>query len=349
MADKSHARVVMPLGKLAEIAEGELVGDHGTVITGVSEIDKAQAGDITYAVNRHYLDGIHKSRASAVVVPMDVTKLDRPMIRAKNPYWSFAKILEVFSPQAPRPEHPIHPLAYVSPRATIGEDVIIRPFSVIEDGAVIGDETFIDTGVHIGINARIGRKCAIHPNVTIRERCHIGDNVIVQAGSVIGSDGYGFVRKNDEYYKIPQIGNVIIGDNVEIGANVTIDRATIGKTIIGSGTKIDNLVQIGHNVEIGENSLLVAQVGISGSTKIGENCRFAGQSGTVGHLTVGAGCTIAARGVVFKDLPDGSFVSGFPAKPHREELKIMAALRKLPELVRRVFTLERTLAKLEEK
>ncbi|MBI4871057.1 MAG: UDP-3-O-(3-hydroxymyristoyl)glucosamine N-acyltransferase [Candidatus Riflebacteria bacterium] len=349
MAPKANVNLQIPLGALAEIAEGELVGDSKTLISGVSELDKAKSGDITYAVNKQYVRGLKRCRASAVVVPMDVTKLDRPIIRSKNPYWSFARILEVFSPQAPRPDPAVHPQAWVSPKARLGTDVVIRPFAVVEDGAVIGDGTWIDSGVHVGSNTRIGAGCRVYPNVTIRERCHIGDGVIIQSGTVVGSDGYGFVRKNNQHYKIPQIGSVVIGDRVEIGANVTIDRATIGRTIIGTGSKIDNLVQIGHNVEIGENALLVAQVGISGSTKIGDQCRFAGQAATVGHLTVGARSTIAARGVVFKDLPADSFVSGFPAKPHREELRILALMRKLPDLNRRLAALERELQKLSRK
>ncbi len=346
---KPQPRLQIPLGELAQIAEGELVGDQQTIISGVSEIDKACDGDITYAVNKQYVSGISKCRASAIVVPLDVTRLDRPMIRTKDPYWSFAKILEVFSPEQAQPDPAIHPQACISPGATIGEGVVIRPFSIVEDGAVIGDGTFIDSGVHVGSQTRIGSQCHIYPNVTIRERCLIGNNVLIQSGSVIGSDGYGFVLKNGQHYKIPQIGSVVIGDRVEIGSCVTIDRATIGRTVIGAGTKIDNLVQVGHNVEIGENSLLVAQVGISGSTKIGEGCRFAGQSGTVGHLSIGPGSTIAARGVVFKDLEPGSFVSGFPAKPHREELKIIASLRKLPDLIRRLGSLEKFVEGLRRK
>jgi UDP-3-O-[3-hydroxymyristoyl] glucosamine N-acyltransferase len=349
MAPKSISPLQVPLGKLAEIAEGELVGDSGTLISGVSEIDKARAGDITYAVNKRYVRVLQQCQASAVVVPMDVTQLDRPIIRSENPYWSFARILEVFSPQASLPEPRVHPQAYVSPSAKLGADVVVRPFAVIEDGVEIGDRTWIDSGVHLGAAVRVGADCRIYPNVTIRERCQLGNSVIVQAGSVIGSDGYGFIQKNQQHYKIPQLGSVVIGDRVELGACVTIDRATLGRTVIGAGTKIDNLVQIGHNVEIGENSLLVAQVGISGSTRIGEQCRFAGQSGTVGHMSVGARSTIAARGVVFKDLPADSFVSGFPAKPHREELRILANLRKLPELAKRLAALEQELAKLSKK
>jgi UDP-3-O-[3-hydroxymyristoyl] glucosamine N-acyltransferase len=326
------------LGQLAAVAEGELLGDPETVITGVAEIDKASSGDITYAVNDSYLRQL--KTAAAVIVPWSVTALDRPIIRARNPYWSFAQILKVFAPKNPCWNRAISPQAYVAKSAQIGKDVTIRPFAVIEDDVKIGDRCIIDAGVYVGHGTEMGEDCILHPRVTVAPRSVLGRAVEIQSGSVIGSDGYGYVPKDGQHHKIPQIGIVVLEDGVEIGAGVTIDRATVGRTVIGAGSKIDNLVQIGHNCEIGPRCLIVAQSGLSGSTKTGADCRFAGQTGTTGHLRLGNNCTVAARGVVNRDLPDNSFVSGFPAKPHNEEKRIQVAMRRLPELLKRLRSLE---------
>lgn len=338
------------LGELAAIAEGELIqGDPAQVIHGVAEIDKAADGQITYAVSEKYSSHLEKTQASAVVVPLDLKiHVGKPLIKAENPYWSFAKILEIFSPAPPAPEAPVHPSAVVHPTAELGEGVVIGPNVTVDAYAAIGAGTTIGPGSFVGHRAVIGEGCEIFPNVTVHRECVVGDRVVIQSGTVVGGDGYGFVLKAGQHYKIPQIGNVVIGDDVEIGSCVTIDRATIGQTRIEAGVKIDNLVQIGHNVVVGRNSLLVSQVGISGSTEIGANTRFAGQSAAAGHLKIGDNTTVAARGAVTKDLADNSFVSGFPAKPHSQEKRIVAAMNRLPQLVKRVAALERQLAKATE-
>ncbi len=338
------------LGYLAQVAEGELTGgDPDQQIHGVAEIDSAEAGQITYAVNDQYAQKLHASRAAAVVVPLSLDMdLKKPMIKAENPYWSFAKILEIFSPESPGQEEAIHASAVIHPTASLGEGCQIGPHVTIEANVRIGSGSRLEAGTFVGHGSVLGQECRIFPNVTIRHDSHIGDRVVIQSGTVIGGDGYGFVLKNGSHYKIPQIGNVVLGDDVEIGCNVTIDRATIGQTVLKRGVKVDNLVQIGHNVVVGENTLLVSQVGISGSTHIGANCRFAGQSGAAGHLKVGDGSTIAARGAVTKSLPARSFVSGFPAKPHSQEKRIMASIPKLPALLKRVRQLELELERLTE-
>ncbi len=337
------------LGQLAEICQGKLIaGDPDQVIHGVAEIDKASDGQITYAVSERYSSHLQRTRASAVVVPLDLeASIGKPLIRAENPYWSFAKILEIFSPDSPRPDHPVHPSAVIHPTAVLGEGVIVGPHVTIEAHCMVGPRTEIASGCFLGHHTTLGSDCRVFPNVTLRHETQIGNRVLIQSGSVVGGDGYGFVLRGGEHYKIPQIGRVVIEDDVEIGSCVTIDRATMGETRIERGVKIDNLVQIGHNVVIGRNSLLVSQVGISGSTVIGANCRFAGQSAAAGHLEIGAGSTVAARGAVTKDLPEGSFVSGFPAKPHTQEKRIVASLTRLPDLLKRAQALERELEELK--
>lgn len=328
----------MKLKDVTTIINGELIGDGEIEINGVAGISDAKDGDITFLSSAKLLKVLRNSRAAAVIVKEPVEGIERPQIIAKNPQYAFAKLLSHFYVK-PHPYKGIHKNAYISDRAVIGQNVTIYPFAYISDGVSIGSETVIYPGVFIGEGSSVGESCIIHPNVTIREGVTIGNRVIIHAGSVIGSDGFGYVFENSAHQKIPQVGGVIIGDDVEIGANVTIDRATTGNTLIGKGTKIDNLVQIGHNVSIGENVILVAQVGIGGSSEIGDSVILGGQAGVADHTVIEAGTMVGAKGGAMGQMNRGIY-SGILPMPHKEWLKANAIFAKLPELNKKIKELE---------
>lgn len=329
---------------------------HGTVeddnpqlvITGVNGLLEAGPHDISFAVPPH-VEHCHLSKAGVMVLSHDDPKLDgRPVIRVENPRAAFAALLELF--RAPEEvERVISPLAYIASTAKIGNNVAVQPFAVIEDGAEIGDGSIIYPHVYVGKRVKIGTDCIIYPSVTIREDCVLGNRVILQAGSVIGGDGFGYVTQNGKHSKVLQTGNVVLQDDVEIGNNTCIDRATVDSTIVGKGTKIDNLVHLGHNDILGENCLVVAHVGISGSVTVGNNVTFAGQVGTVGHITIGDNCVFGGKTGITNNIPANSFMAGFPAMPHKEWLRQEANLRKIGDLIKRVKDLEKELAKLSDK
>jgi len=336
------------VGELARLVGGQVTGDPNTVVTGISGIREAKRGDITFVANKKYSGLLKDCRASAVVVSPDVNGADMPTIKVKNPDMAFARIVEAFAPEPPRFYKGIHPTVVLGEDVNVGKDVSIQAFAVVQDEAEIGDGTIIYPGVYVGHAARIGKNCQIYPRVVIRERCLIGDNCIIHSGTVIGSDGFGFSTVRGVHQKIPQIGIVQIDDDVEIGANVAIDRARFGKTRIGRGTKIDNLVQIAHNVVVGENSFIVAQAGIAGSSRVGDNVILAGQSGVDGHRKIGNNVVVAAKAGVTKDVGDNQLVSGCPAQAHDKELKVQAALRRLPELVKQLKALEERVSEIEK-
>lgn len=329
------------LKELAKLVGGEVVGDAEVVIKGVASLEEAKEGDITFCVNHKYLPLLFKTRASAIIVDKNFPENGKPMIRADNPYSAVAKILNLLKEE--KKEDQIHPTAVIGKNVEIGKGVSIGAYAVIEEGVRIGEKTVISAHTYIGKKAIIGKETFIHPRVTIGERVVIGNKVVIESGTVIGSEGFGYYEENNRYHKIPHLGTVIIEDEVEIGANVTIDRATLGKTWIKRGTKIDNLVQIAHNVTIGENCIIVAQVGISGSVKIGDGVILAGQVGVCDHLTIGEGVKVAARSVVTKDIPPHSFVSGYPARDHKEERKIKASLPRLPSLLKEIQEIKKKL------
>ncbi|MDI6727813.1 MAG: UDP-3-O-(3-hydroxymyristoyl)glucosamine N-acyltransferase [Thermodesulfovibrionales bacterium] len=328
----------MKLKDIANLIGGEIIGDGQLDITGAAGISDAKEGDITFLSGTKLLNELKNSKASAVIVKGYVKGLEKPQIITKNPHYAFAQLLSRFYVK-PHPCMGISKNAFVSDTAIIGQDVTIYPFAYISDGVNIGSGTVIYPGVFIGKNSSIGEKCLIYPNVAVREGVAIGSRVIIHANAVIGSDGFGYVFEDGMHQKIPQVGGVIIENDVEIGANVTIDRATTGNTVIGKGTKIDNLVQIGHNVTVGKNVILVAQVGIAGSSKIGDGVILGGQVGVADHTTIEAGTMIGAKSGAMGEMKRNVY-SGMLPMPHREWLKAMAVFAKLPELYKKVKELE---------
>lgn len=339
---------MLRLGDLAREIGGELEGPADCEVRGAAPVDKAGPHEITFAAQKRYLDMAKESRAAAVIVGRDAPPLGVPVIRVANPRLAWLEVLQRFS-NPPRVEPGVHETAVIGKGVKLGRNVSIQAHVYIGDGAVIGDHVVLSPGVYIGEESSIGDESFLYPNVTVRERVTIGKRVILHAGCVVGSDGFGYVTVNQRHRKVPHIGTVIIGDDVELGAQVAVDRGTCGATVIGSGTKVDNLVQIAHNVEIGENCLVAGQVGIAGSAHIGERVTLAGQVGVIGHLSVGPDTVVAARAVVASDLPSGSFVSGFPARPHRENMRVIAATQRLPELQRLVSEMERRVRELQER
>lgn len=339
----------MRLGEIAELINGEVIGDPDIVITGISGIKEAQKGDITFVANPKYASLIKTTRASAIITSYNLNNSSKPLIRTENPSLAFAKIVELAGPEKVKHPRDIHPTALIAEGVKLGNNVAIGPYVIIEEDVEIGEGSIIYAGSYVGYGARIGKNCLIYPNVSIRERVYIGNRVIIHSGTVIGSDGFGFATVKGVQEKIPQIGTVVIEDDVEIGANVTIDRARFDKTLIGKGTKIDNLVQIAHNVIIGENSIIVAQTGISGSTTIGKGVILAGQSGIVGHISIGEGAIVAAQAGVTKSVPPNTKVSGYPARPHEVAKRVNACIQRLPLTYKKIKELESTVKKLQEK
>lgn len=339
--------MVKKLKEVCELLGGELFGDGELEINGVAGIKDATEGQITFVANPRYLSQMEKTKASAIIVCKGMQCNGKSTIQVQNPYLAWAKVVEMFSETDNEPKG-IHPTAIIGENVKLGRDVSIQAYAVIEDNAEIGDEAIISSFVYIGKNSKIGAKTLIYPQVTIRENITIGERVIIHSGTVVGSDGFGFVPDNGKLHKIPQIGTVIIEDDVEIGAGVTIDRANTGKTVIGRGTKIDNLVQIAHNVVIGEDCLIVAQVGIAGSAVIGNRVKLAGQVGVVGHITIGDDAEITAKSGVSKNIPAGKASwSGVPAMPHMKDLRIQAVVQRLPEILDIIHELQERIEFLE--
>jgi UDP-3-O-[3-hydroxymyristoyl] glucosamine N-acyltransferase len=337
----------MKLKELASLLGGALRGDGDLEVHGVAGIHDVKEGEATFLSDHKLLKECIRSKASCVIVRDFIPELNKPQVAVKNPSYAFARLLEHFYVKPLQPAG-ISPMAFVSPHATIGKEVTVHAFAYISDNAIIGDHTVIYPGVFIGNDTVIGMQCVIFPNVTIREKVRIGNRVIIHAGTVIGADGFGYVFEDGKHHKIPQVGGVIIEDSVEIGANVTIDRATTGNTLIGSGTKIDNLVQVGHNVSVGKNSIIVAQVAIGGSTQIGNYVVLGGQVGVADHATIDDGTMVGAKSGVMGHLMKGIY-SGSPCFPHRDWLKSSALFAKLPELNKKIRELEAKITILERR
>jgi UDP-3-O-[3-hydroxymyristoyl] glucosamine N-acyltransferase len=333
---------MMTLKQIAGQVGGVLVGPYDDrEIRSVRPMNEAGPSDLTFLANPKYRKAVPALRAGAILVSEALPEARIPQIVVPSPYLAMALLMQHFFP-LPEPESGISPKSHIDPEAVIAEKVEIRAGSVVEKGARIGRGTLVYSGCTIGTHAVIGENCILYPSVTVLDRVRIGNRVIVQSGAVIGSDGFGYAEgPKGERIKIPQVGTVVIEDDVEIGANVTIDRATFGETVVGKGSKIDNLVQIAHNVRIGQNSVIVAQAGVSGSTKIGDRVVLAGQVGVVGHIEIGSGSMVGAQSGVSHSLPAGSRVSGSPALPHSLWLRIQGGLKLLPTLMKRISRLEK--------
>jgi len=336
----------IPLARVAEVIEGEVQGDAQKRIRDVAPFDEAGSDEITCAGSPKFLKRIDETDAGAVIVPRNFSMSLKNLIRVENPQVAFAKAIEIFHPHV-KPEPGISPKAHVGKGFAYGKELFIAPSAVIGDNVAVGHRVRIHANVFIGDNVVIGDDAEIRPNVTILERSRIGSRVIINAGTVIGSDGFGFAPDRERYYKIPHIGIVQIDDDVEIGALNAIDRATFGKTWIQKGVKTDNLVHIAHNVTVGENSILVAQVGISGSVTIGKHAIFAGQSAVAGHLDIGDNVTVGPQAGVAKSVPNGEVLSGSVAMPHRLWLRVQRIIPRLPELQKRLLEVEKRLRKIE--
>ena len=337
--------------QIAELIGGRVEGNEQAAVHTFSKIEEGVEGAISFLSNPKYTHYLYDTQSSIVLVNEDVV-LEKPvkttLIRVKNAYESVAKLLQIYESMKPK-KTGIDPLAFVSSKATIGKDVYIGAFVYIGDGVVIGDNTMIYPHAFVGDDVKIGTGCIIYPNVTIYHGCQIGNNVTVHAGSVIGADGFGFAPTQEGYEKIPQIGIVVIEDNVEIGANTCIDRSTMGQTIIRKGVKLDNLVQIAHNCEVGENTVMSAQVGLAGSSKVGQWCMFGGQVGLAGHLTVGDRTFLGGQSGVNSNIKGDVQLIGSPVMDPKSFFKCQVVFRKLPDMYRELNELKKEIEELKKK
>ncbi|MGL5273247.1 MAG: UDP-3-O-(3-hydroxymyristoyl)glucosamine N-acyltransferase [Phocaeicola sp.] len=336
--------------QIAEYIQGTVVGDENATVHTFAKIEEGVPGAISFLSNPKYESYIYETKATIVLVNNDFVpekEIEATLIKVENAYESLAKLMSLYEMSKPR-RVGIHPLAYIDPSAVIGENVYIGPFVCIEEGAKIGDSTTIHSHATIGHNVEIGDNCVIYPQVTIYHDCRIGNSCIIHAGSVVGSDGFGFAPSFTGYEKIPQIGIVIIEDDVEIGANCCIDRATMGATVIHKGAKLDNLIQVAHNVEIGSHTVMAAQVGIAGSTKIGDWCMFGGQVGVAGHILIENRVSVGAQSGVSKLTKSGSNLFGSPAVDVKDFMKSQIYFKRLPRMNDELSILKKEIEELKK-
>jgi UDP-3-O-[3-hydroxymyristoyl] glucosamine N-acyltransferase len=336
------------VSQVAEQLRGEVLGDGDVELTGFASADRARNGDLTFADKDTYFTAAEQSPAAAIIVSGEFTSARKALIRVPNARVAVARVLPVFFPPD---QHPfgIHPSAIIADSAEIDPTAHVGPNCVVGSRARMGARSVLLGGNHIGRDSQIGDDCCLFPNVVLYAQSQIGHRVTIHAGTVIGSDGYGYVFDEGRHRKVLQVGSVIIHDDVEIGANAAIDRGALGATVIGQGTKIDNLVHIAHNVTIGRHCLIMGQVGFAGSTHLGDYCVIASQSGIAGHLTLGNQATVGAKSGVMRDIPDKGTVLGIPAAPDKQAKRQMIALQQLPELIRRTRELEKQVAELKSK
>ena len=338
--------------QIADLIQGRVEGNENAAVRTFAKIEEGVEGAISFLSNPKYTHYIYDTKSSVVLINEDV-ELEKPvsctLIRVKNAYECVAKLLQIYDSMKPA-KTGIDPLASISPKAKVGENVYVGPFAVIGDGAVVGNGTQIYAHTVIGDGVQVGEKCLLYPHVTIYQGCKLGNNVTIHAGSVIGADGFGFAPNTEGYDKIPQIGIVVIEDNVEIGANTCVDRSTMGQTIIHKGVKLDNLIQVAHNCEIGENTVMSAQVGLAGSTKIGAWCMVGGQAGFAGHIQVADKTFVGAQcGVISNTKGNGEQLIGSPAVNPKMYFKARAIDAKLPDMYRQIAALQREIDEINEK
>ena len=338
--------------QIAEFVQGKVEGNEQATVNTFAKIEEGVPGALSFLSNPKYTHFVYETRSSVVLINEDV-ELEKPvsttLVRVKNAYESVARLLQLYESMKPK-KTGIDPLAFVSPKATIGKDVYIGAFAYVGDGVVVGDGTQLYPHVVIGDNVTLGAKCAVYPNVSIYQGCKIGNNVTIHSGTVIGADGFGFAPNQEGYSKIPQIGIVIIEDDVEIGANACIDRSTMGQTVIHKGVKLDNLIQVAHNCEIGENTVMSAQVGMAGSTKIGAWCMVGGQAGFSGHIHVADKTIVGAQcGVIGDTKGNGETLIGSPHMDTKTFFKAKALYKKLPDMYRQIAMLQREIDELKKK
>lgn len=337
----------LTLAEIAALVDGEVRGDAGRVIVGVAPLHAADEQHLTWITHPRYRSALAKSRAGAVLVDRGFGATPMPAVLCDNVDSAVAAVLGAFAAELPTPPPGLHPTAQVDPSATLGENVAVGPLAIVEAGARLGDGTILHAGVYVGPGSTIGSSCRLWNNVVVREGCRLGDRVIVHANAVIGADGFGYYFRDGRHHKIPHVGGVTIGNDVEIGAGACVDRSKTGATVIGDGTKIDNLVQVAHNVEIGANCLLCAQVGIAGSTRLGNCVVLGGQTGVRDNIALGDGVMVAACSSIAQDVPAGAKIAGTPAVEVRQFLRESTSLRKLPGLVAKFKELSRRVEALE--
>jgi UDP-3-O-[3-hydroxymyristoyl] glucosamine N-acyltransferase len=336
--------------QIAEFIQGTIVGDENATVHTFAKIEEGIPGAISFLSNPKYTHYIYDTQSSIVLVNKDFEpekEIKATLIKVDNAYESLAKLLNLYEMSKPK-KTGIDPLAYIAPTAKIGQNVYIAPFACVGDNAEIGDNTSLHPHATVGSGAKVGSNCILYPHVTVYHDCRVGNNCILHAGSVVGADGFGFAPSPEGYEKIPQIGIVILEDNVEIGANTCIDRATMGATVIRKGVKLDNLIQIAHNVEVGSHTVMASQVGVAGSTKIGEWCMFGGQVGVAGHITVGNKVNMGAQSGVNGSVKDGKALIGTPPIEFKNYFKSSAVFKKLPDMYLELASLKKELDELKK-
>lgn len=343
--------MVFTARQIADFLKGEIVGNPEVSVSNFSKIEEGKKGTISFLANPKYTSYIYTTEADIVLVNSDFVPekpISATLIKVPNAYAALASLMDMVNKNAPKKTGQ-EPMSYVSPTAVLGKDVYVGAFAYVSDKAQVGDETVVHPQVFIGDNVKIGKNCILYPGVKIYGDCEIGDRCIIHAGAVIGADGFGYSKESEAYHKIPQLGNVVIEEDVEVGANTTIDRAVMGSTIIRKGVKLDNLIQIAHNCEVGAHTAMAAQVGIAGSTKIGENCVLGGQVGIGGHITIGKNSQVGAQSGIISNTKEGSEVMGSPAYPVKNFFKSSIIVPKLPDMYKQLSVLEKEIAGLKER